>query len=124
MITLRIAWACPGDVPFKFLLTLAAAGVGFWWQSDRVRSFAYQYVINYSREHGLQLLDQSLVLVGLKPVRGEDGGLHLRRRYRFEFSTTGEIRYKGWIEMNGVRMQKLDVEPHVLASSPTDETLH
>jgi hypothetical protein len=107
-----------------FWLTLAAAGVGFWWQSDRVRSFAYQHVLNYSRERGLQLLDQSLVLVGLKPVRVDGGGLHLRRRYRFEFSTTGETRYKGWIEMNGVRVQKLDVEPHVLASSPTDETLH
>ena len=47
-----------------FWLTLAAAGVSFWWQSDRVRSFAYEHVLKYSRERGLQLLDQSLVLVG------------------------------------------------------------
>ena len=57
-----------------FWLTLAAAGVSFWWQSDRVRSFAYEHVLKYSRERGLQLLDQSLVLVGLKPVRGDEGG--------------------------------------------------
>ena len=107
-----------------FWLTLAAAGVSFWWQSDRVRSFAYEHVLKYSRERGLQLLDQSLVLVGLKPVRGDEGGLHLRRRSRFEFSTTGETRYKGWIEMNGVRLKILDVEAHVMPNSPSDETLH
>ena len=107
-----------------FILTLLAAVTSFWWQSDKVRGFAYQHALGYCRERGLQLLDQSLVLVGVKPVRGESGGLHLRRRYRFEFATTGETRYKGWVELFGVRLNKFEVEPHVLPGSDVDDRVH
>ena len=112
------------SLSFFFWCGLIAALVGFWWQSDKVRSFAYGHALKYCREQGLQLLDQSLVLVGVKPVRGESGGLQLRRRYRFEFATTGETRYRGWIELYGVRLHRLEVEPHVLPGTETDETLH
>ena len=57
-----------------FWLTLAAAGVSFWWQSDRVRSFAYEHVLKYSRERGLQLLDQSLVFGASRGYSAGGGG--------------------------------------------------
>lgn len=112
------------SLSFIFWTGLAGALVGFWWQSDKVRGFAYQHALGYCREHDLQLLDQSLVLVGVKPVRGESGGLHLRRRYRFEFATTGETRYKGWVELFGVRLNRFEVEPHVLPGSDIDDRVH
>lgn len=109
------------SLSFFFWSTALVALLSFWWQSDRVRGFAYSHALKYCREQGLQLLDQSLVLIGVKPVRGESGGLHLRRRYRFEFATTGEIRYRGWIELYGVRLHRLEVEPHILPSSEDDD---
>lgn len=112
------------SLSFFFWSTLVVALISFWWQSDRARGFAYGHALKYCKEQGLQLLDQSMVLSGVKPVRGESGGLHLRRRYRFEFATTGETRYRGWVELYGIRLHRLEVEPHVLPGSQVDETLH
>ena len=41
-----------------FWLTLAAAGVSFWWQSDRVRSFAYEHVL----KENLSVTDETSAL--------------------------------------------------------------
>ena len=112
------------SLSFFFWSSLVVALIGFWWQSDKIRGFAYGHALKYCREQGLQLLDQSLVLVGVKPLRGESGGLHLRRRYRFEFATTGETRYRGRIEMAGPRLLRLEVDPHVMPGAEIDEALH
>ena len=74
------------------ILTLFAAVVSFWWQSDKVKRLAIDRVQRRCAAENLQLLDQTLVLHGLSPVRNQAGGLVFRRYYRFEFTSTGEAR--------------------------------
>ncbi len=105
-----------------FWTAIAVALISFWWQGDAVKMIAMQYLYQYCKEQNLQLLDQTIVLKGVWPQRNDEGSLLLRRRYSFEFTSTGEQRYKGMIELNGRRIQHLELEAHLLAEQ--DKTLH
>ena len=95
-------------------LTMIIALVAFWWGSDNVKSFSLSHILQYCRERNLQLLDQTIVLKGLWPVRTNEGSIQLRRRYQFEFTSTGKIRNKGQIELVGTRVKALELEAHIL----------
>lgn len=100
-----------------FWTAIAVSLVSFWWQGDKIRSTALQYLYDYCRAQDLQLLDQTIVLKGVWPRRNNFGSLQLRRRYSFEFTSTGEERYQGMIELSGRRLQSIEVEPHIMPDS-------
>lgn len=85
-----------------------------------IKSTALQHLYQYFREQDLQLLDQTIVLKGVWPCRSDSGSLQLRRRYAFEFTSTGEERYKGLIELNGRRVQRIELEAHILPDTHDD----
>ena len=87
-----------------------------------IKTLALQYLDQHFRQVDLQLLDQTIVLKGVWPRRGDSGSLQLRRRYRFEFTSTGEERYKGMIELSGRRLQRIELEPHLMPD--TQDRLH
>lgn len=101
-----------------FWSTIVFAFIAFWWQSDKVKSYAMGHILRYCKERNLQLLDQTMVLRGLWPMRSGDGSLGLRRRYHFEFTSTGAMRSKGIIELIGRQINRLEIEAHLL---PEDE---
>ncbi len=82
-------------------LLLALAAVGLWWAgavAARDRAIAAARVL--CRDEGWQLLDETVALARLRPVRG-DRGLQLERRYRFEFSADGGERSVGGVRLVG-----------------------
>jgi hypothetical protein len=101
---------------------LAASVISFWWHGDQVKSIGMAHVSRHLKQQNLQLLDQATVLKGVWPVRDERGSLVLRRRYMFEFSSTGESRYKGKMELHGNRLKSIELEPHIIPDQ--GETLH
>lgn len=110
------------SLSFIFWSTLVTAFIAFWWQSDQIKLFAITHTIKYCQARNLQLLDQTMVLKGLWPIRSNVGSLQLRRRYHFEFTSTGEVRNLGIIELIGKKIHKLELEAHLL---PEDhEKLH
>ena len=104
------------------ILTCLAALAGFWWQSDKVKRLALIAVQHRCRLENLQLLDQTLVLKGLWPVRNQSGSLVLRRHYHFEFTSTGEVRHQGTITLHGARLISLHLDPYILPNQ--QEQLH
>jgi len=112
-------------VTLSFLIwsTLVAAFIAFWWGGDKVKSIALGHVYKLCKAQNLQLLDQTMVLKGVWPVRDEEGSLRLRRRYNFEFTSTGAARSQGTIELHGMRLHKLHLDPHMLPNDH-DEFLH
>lgn len=102
------------SLDFLFWATLAAALIAFWWHSDRIKALALGQINTACRQQGLQLLDQTMVLSGLWLVRGTEGSLTIRRRYRFEFSSTGSVRYGGLVELQGRKIVQIELEPHIL----------
>ena len=106
------------SLEFLFWSTCAAALVTFWWHSDRIKGLTLQQVTHACRQQGLQLLDQTMVLSGLSLTRNQEGRLAIRRRYRFEFSSTGASRYVGEVVLSGRQIVSLKLEPHIM---PNDE---
>ncbi|GIS50966.1 MAG: hypothetical protein Ct9H90mP25_4000 [Gammaproteobacteria bacterium] len=43
-----------------------------------------------------------------------DGQLQFRRRYHFEFTSTGMIRNKGQVELIGIKVKGIELEAHIL----------
>ena len=103
-------------VSLSFLIwsTVIASLIAFWWGGDKVKSIAMGHVYRLCKEQKLQLLDQTMVLKGVWPVRDGEGSLRLRRRYIFEFTSTGEARSQGSAELHGMRLHKLHLDPHML----------
>lgn len=106
------------SLSFLFWATCIIGLVSFWWQSDKVKGLAMSLVLEYCRQQNLQLLDQTMVLKGVWPLRNNSGALQLRRRYAFEFTSTGEERYAGLVELFGRKLLRIELAPHILPEDP------
>ena len=107
-------WHNTLDTTLVLFLAAAAFAIGFWWQSDKIKRMTVAYARRYCRQRGLQLLDQTTVLRGIWLGRGEDGWPAVGRRYQFEFSTTGEHRYRGDISLLGTKLVAVETEAHII----------
>ena len=98
------------------LLMLVVAGIIaiYWWHSGVFKGRALDLAGNHCKHLGLQLLDQSMVITGLWPVRGADGRLMLRRRYEFEFASLGDRRYRGSLVLIGMQLKSIELEAYKL----------
>lgn len=99
---------------FIFWSTCVAGLVSFWWQSDKIKNMALSQVLQYCQQQQLQLLDQTMVLKGLGLGRNDSGILQIQRRYAFEFTSTGEERYAGLVELSGSKLRHIELAPHIL----------
>ena len=85
-----------------------------WFDSMRARERAVAAGSRACERERLQLLDQTVECVSLRPARNDEGQLVLRRVYRFEFSDNGDNRRLGSIVMLGGEVESLTMEPFLL----------
>lgn len=95
---------------FPYLIFFALFGLIFWRGWD-VKKHAAALAGRYCEQNDLQLLDQSVVLESIRPVRDNEGRLVFRRVYRFEFASTGDQRYQGSVVLSGMRAESVQLEP-------------
>ncbi len=86
----------------------------YLWHSDPFRTRARELATRHCRELDLQLLDQSVVIRGIWPVRAQDGRWQMRRTYHFEFASVGDRRYQGVIVLLGLRALSIELEAYRL----------
>lgn len=98
-------------------LLLAGILVLYWWQSGQFKGRARDLATAHCRQLDLQLLDQSMVIVGFWPVRSRAGSLAFRRSYQFEFSSTGDRRYQGKLVLEGMILKTIELEAYRLPES-------
>ncbi len=110
---------------------LAAGIVVALWQAlafldarDRVLARARQACSSLN----LQLLDDTVAQVRLRPARGPGGVMCWRREFRFEFSSNGTDRRQGNVALLGRRVEMLRLElpdgPVILDGAAPVERLH
>lgn len=97
------------DVVWGALALLAAL---YAWRAHAVKEQALQHARRHCQAQQVQLLDDSLVVTQRRLIRTAGGGLGWRRRYGFEFTATGNERYRGHVEMAGVRCVAVRLEAH------------
>lgn len=96
------------EAPFGAILLLAAACL--WWLSAiRARDLARSVAAGFCKRQGWQLLDQTVALIGMWPIRRNDR-LCWRRRYRFDFSSDGGDRRSGELILEGIQPARISAE--------------
>jgi hypothetical protein len=99
-----------------WLVLFGTAGL-YLWRSGQFKGSARSLALNHCKQLELQLLDDSMVITGLWPVRSVAGSLVFRRTYRFEFASIGDRRYQGEIVMIGMQLVHIELETYKLPST-------
>lgn len=102
------------DIESLSWLTLLLAVVYHWWQSQKIKEIALVYTRRQCKELDLQLLDDNINLRGFWLKRNAQGRMSIWRSYNFEFSSTGDERYRGRVVTLGRRVTDIDLQPHRL----------
>lgn len=89
-----------GDLATLLLLLVLLAIAGTWLVLSRARDRAIQEARRRCQQHGLQLLDETVGLSGVRLQRFH-GQRVLERRYSFEVSIDGDDREAGHLWMIG-----------------------
>ncbi|MBM7126894.1 DUF3301 domain-containing protein [Dyella flava] len=89
-----------GDFTTLFLLFALLGIAGTWLRLSRARDRAVQEARTRCQQHGLQLLDETVGLSGLRLRRVGDRRV-VERRYSFEVSIDGDDREAGHLWMIG-----------------------
>lgn len=100
------------DFQDLFWLTLVTLVCMHWWQGQKVKEIALRHTRLYCKEQSLQLLDDSIGLRAFWFKRDEGGRLRSWRSYVFEFTATGDDRYRGRIILLGNKVTSIQLEPH------------
>lgn len=84
----------------------------FWSDSTRAREAGVRAARACCEREGVQLLDDTVAFRSLRPARDQDGRARLRRVYDFEYSGSGNDRYRGSVMLLGTEVVMLDVSTH------------
>lgn len=95
-------------------LLLLACFAGYWWQAVRVKELAFSAAARRCKTEDVQLLDDSIALKTMGFKRSDGGPMGFERQYAFEFTSTGDQRYQGWVVMRGQRLVSVELPPHRL----------
>ncbi len=105
-------------------LALLAVAVWFWADSARARELTLKHCARLCKEANVQFLDQTVALSRLRLARDARQRLLLQRNYSFEFSTSGQDRYRGLAVVLGTRIEFVRLEHPSGPFIMTPERLH
>ena len=95
-----------------YLLGCLALLVALIWQHLEVSRRARSTAKKACEKQQLLLLDQSVILIKLRPRKSNRAFITIERTYGFEFSTTGDQRYRGELLFEGNRLKHLELQAH------------
>lgn len=95
------------------VVTLLALGlIAYYWSlTQKLKSMAIRAAQLRCREAGVQFLDHSVVQASIKLTKDQQYRLGVRRRYQFEFTSTGEHRYTGTVVVHSGHVIDVELEP-------------
>lgn len=98
---------------FDLVIVTALVMIGwFIWQNAGFRDRAIGFAKQHCDSVDVQLLDDTISLVRLRIERDRRGNLALARYYEFEFTVTGDRRYRGYLTLFGSRVKSVDLQAH------------
>ncbi|MBJ7550127.1 DUF3301 domain-containing protein [Marinomonas ostreistagni] len=96
-----------------FLIFISLAVAYFVWLHLKVREHTLRCVRAQCKKLDLQLLDGAIHGIYWRPTYTH-GQFKVIRHYNFYFTSTGEGRYQGKIEMLGMQQMSTYFDPHPL----------
>lgn len=97
---------------FWVILILSGLLLWLWWDGLGAKERAYQRARQMCQQADVLFLDDSVVLRRLRLCRHRDGHMGLYRRFGFEFTSDGEYRYDGYIDMFATEILQTHMEAY------------
>lgn len=101
------------------IIILLVASLLYWLDSIRAKEVATEQAKISCKKVLLEFLDDTVLIKKVRLRRNTRGQLSIYREYEFEFSSTGEYRYKGQIRLLGNYLIDVVMEPYKF--NDTDE---
>lgn len=97
-----------------FLILLALIIAWLWWDGLGAKEIARASCKRICREHDVLFLDDTVALTRLRLRRDGSGQMRIFRRFGFEFTSDGEQRYQGYVDMLGSYVIHTEMETYRL----------
>ena len=97
-----------------FILFLILAVTWYWAAGLRSKELARRAAQQACTRAGVQLLDDTVQRERQWLCRGASGRVQICRRFSFEFASDGGQRYHGRIELGGIQVRGVEMEPYRL----------
>lgn len=99
----------------QLFLFFSGLGLALYFFTElKIREIAFYAAREHCESMNVQLLDQSIGIHRVWLKRGKDDQLHFWRNYQFEFTSTGDERYKGNVITLGTLIETIYLQPHKL----------
>lgn len=92
------------------VLLILAGLIYFWLDSMKSKEVAMAYAAKECQSINVQLLDQTVSLKSIKPIRDRRGRLVFKRIYTFDFSIHGSERSEGRVILEGIVMKQIQLD--------------
>lgn len=96
------------------LILLVLSLAWLWWGGLGAKEIARANGQRVCREHDVLFLDDTVALTRLQLRRDASGHARIYRRFAFEFTTDGQLRYQGYVDMLGSYVIHIEMEPYRL----------
>lgn len=94
------------------MLVLCLGAAWVWLDGNRAREAGMRAARDSCAREGVQLLDDTVSCRSLRLGRNAKGHLAVRRVYDFEYSSSGDDRFRGSVMLLGHEVELLDVSEH------------
>jgi len=84
----------------------------YWLGSIRAKEIATAHSREACKKVSLEFLDETVAIKKVRLRRNSLGRLVFYREYQFEFTSTGEYRYKGRVKLLGKILLGVEMEPY------------
>lgn len=95
-----------------FIILLAATIAWVWWDGLGAKEVARATCLRHCRDHDVMFLDDTVALARMRLRRASNGSVKVFRRFNFEFTSDGELRYQGYIELLGRHVMQLHMDAY------------
>ena len=104
------------------ILIALFGGMLFWYRLREMRRYALSLVRRYCDQHQIQLLNDTVSFKRLWLMT--QPRLLIGRCYEFEFTADTLHRHKGWLYLQGLKVDRIETETYFLPSRLPDEPVH
>ena len=94
------------------IIILLISSMLYWLDSIRAKENATKHAKAACKKVLLEFLDDTVLIKKVRLRRNTQGQLSIYREYEFEFSSTGEFRYKGQVRLLGQYLIDVEMEPY------------
>lgn len=94
------------------IIILLIALILYWLDSIGSKEHATKQAKAACKKVLIEFLDDTVLIKKVRLRRNTQGQLSIYREYEFEFSSTGEFRYKGRVRLLGKYLIDVEMEPY------------